>query len=632
MDADRSVRHEEQSSGWRERSVEQRGVTMSSRHPLRVAAWLIAAALPAASLLAAPPPPALVSRLSYDVHYLASDALEGRFSGSTGAKVAAAFIAQRFAALGLEPAGEGGGFMQPFSFISSVVPGPGNRLHLVLPSGVREATPEKDFRPLAFSASGSAHGEVVFAGYGIHAPDLGYDDYAGLDVKGKVVLVLRFSPDGDDPASRFQQHMALRRKAADAREQGAAALLVATGPVGATETVPVKISFDASFADAGLPVLGISTGLAEEMFAGQGFTLAELQKRINERKEPASRPLGVAAELVADIVQVRTETANVLALLPGSSTERRDEIVVVGAHYDHLGLGGEGSGSLAPDVRAIHHGADDNASGVAGLLEIARALAASPPARSVLFAAFSGEEEGLLGSAQLMQHLPVARERVVAMLNLDMVGRPKAGPALTLGGFGTAAEWPKLIEAVNANHHLKISTDRGGFGASDQSSFYAADVPVLFFFTGAHEDYHRPSDTADRLNYSGMAAVVTFAADAARRIADLPGRPTFQKVAEEGAGERRSFKVRTGVIPEFGYEGPGLKLSGVRGGSPADKAGLAAGDIVVRFGDREIRNIYDYMYALGDHKAGDEVVLTVKRGGETKQLTVTLEAGGGGPR
>jgi aminopeptidase YwaD len=572
------------------------------------------------------------ARLSYDVHFLAADALEGRFSGSPGALTAARFVAGRFAAIGLQPAGDGGSFLQAFSFIARVKPGAGNRLVLALPDGARTAKLEEEFQPLAFSSSGSAEGEVVFAGFGIHATDLGYDDFAGLDVKGKVVLVLRFSPDGDDPASRFQPYMALRRKASDAHAAGAAALLVATGPVGSKETSPVKISFDASFADSGLPVIGISTSVAESLFAGHGFTLAELQQRMNERKEPASRPLGVKATLTADVVQERAEPVNVVGTLRGSDATLRDEVVIVGAHYDHLGWGGEGTNSLAPNQHAIHHGADDNASGVAAVMEIARRLQAAKPARTVLFAAFAGEEEGLLGSSHLVQHLPVPKERVVAMLNLDMVGRAKNGTNLTVGGYGTATEWPQVLAAANADRRLTLTTNKGGFGASDHSSFYSAGIPVLFFFTGAHEDYHKPSDTADTLDYRGLANVTGLAADLATRIANLPTRPTFQKVAEEGGGERRTFKVRTGAIPEFSYEGPGVKLSGARGGSAADKAGLRAGDIVVKFGAREIRNIYDYMYALGDHKAGETVSLLVKRGTATVEIPVTLEAGGSGGR
>jgi len=603
---------------------------MSRRHlALLGLTFVLAASLAAAPLATSQDTQA---RLSYDVYFLASGALEGRFSGSEGAKVAAEFIADRFRELALKPSGEDGSCFQHFSFIARVHPGPGNALLFELPGGTRTAKAEEDFRPLSFSSSGSASGEVVFAGYGIHAPDLGYDDYAGLDVKGKVVLVLRYSPDGDDPASRFQPHMALRRKASEARALGAVAVLVATGPVGARETAPVKISFDASFVDSGLPVLGISTPLAEALFAGHGFTLADLQQRMIERNEPASRPLGVTAALTADVVQERADAINVLATLPGSDPALSGEVVVVGAHYDHLGYGGEGSGTLAPGVRAVHPGADDNASGTAGMLEIARRMVAARPARTLIFAAFAGEEEGLLGSSHFVQHPPLPKEQIVAMVNLDMVGRPKPGPALTIGGYGTAAQWQSLVEKLNANHHFKLSTNKGGFGASDHSSFYAADIPVLFLFTGAHEDYHKPSDTADTLRYKGMAEVVGFAADLTLRVADLPQRPTFQKVADEGAGERRGFKVRTGAIPEYGFEGPGVKLSGARGGSPADKAGLKAGDIVLRFGDRDIRNIYDYMYALGDHKAGDVVKLLVKRGASTIEVQVTLEAGGAGGR
>lgn len=571
-------------------------------------------------------------RLKYDVYFLAADALEGRRAGAPGADIAAHFIAERFRALGLAPVGDAGTYRQSLSFVAAVTPGAANRLALTLPGGERLATPGEEFTPLPFSASGEAAGEVVFAGYGIPAADEGWDDYAGLDVQGKVVLVLRFSPHGDDPASKLQPYMALRRKAAEARARGAVALLVTTGPVESKDTAPVKISFDASFADAGLPAFGISTPLAEALFAGQGFTLAELQHRMNERLEPAARPLGVQARLVADVVQQRATTANVLGLLRGSDPKLADEVVVVGAHFDHLGWGGEGSGSLEPQQPAIHNGADDNASGVAGLLEVARALAAAPPARSVLFAAFAAEELGLLGSSHLVQNLPVPRERVVAMLNMDMIGRPKEGVKLTVSGVGTASEWPALVEALNTNHHLTLTTDKSGFGASDHSSFYAAGIPVLFFFTGAHENYHRPSDDAWLLDYSGMARVTKFAAEVARTVADLPIRPTFQRVADEAQGARRGYKVRTGVIPEFGWEGLGFKISGVGGGSPAERAGLQAGDIVLRFGAREVRNIYDYMYALGDHQPGEQVELLVRRGEETLTVTVTLEAGGGGRR
>ncbi|MCS7182056.1 MAG: M20/M25/M40 family metallo-hydrolase [Thermoanaerobaculum sp.] len=568
-----------------------------------------------------------LASLRRDVYFLASSGLEGRRAGTVGAQVAADFIAQRFAHLGLAPAGDQQTYFQTFSFVADVQPGPGNALSF---SGnlTRRAFPE-EFAPLTFSASGTVEAEVVFAGYGIAAPELGYDDFQGLELKGKVALILRFSPAGDDPASPFAPYLPLRRKVSDAVAKGAAAVLIATGPASQQSGEPVKVPFDYSFADAGVPVMAISTALAEQLFAGQGFTLRELQERMDGRREPASRPLAVRAHITTDLRPERRPTANVVALLPGNDPNLGQEMVVVGAHYDHLGWGGPGSNSLVPDVRAIHNGADDNASGVAALLQIAQQLAARPPKRSVIFVAFSAEELGLLGSSYFVQHLPVAKERVVAMVNLDMVGRPKKGPALTLGGYGTAKEWPELVETLNRNHHLKIATSAGGFGASDHASFYNAGIPVLFFFTGAHEDYHKPSDDADKLDYPAMAKVVQFAADTVRAIAHLPQRPTYQKVAQE-EGPRRSFKVRTGLIPEYGWEGRGVKVSGVRGGSAAEKAGLQAGDVVLQVGNRPVHNIYDYMYALGDHQAGETVPFTVLRGGERLTLSVTFEAGGGG--
>lgn len=567
------------------------------------------------------------ARLRQHVYFLASSGLEGRRAGTVGAEVAASYVARHFAALNLQPAGDNGTFMQTFSFIAAVEPGPGNSLGF---QGAWEGSaPSDSFAPLPFSASATAVGDLVFVGYGIAAPEIPYDEYQGVEVKDKIVLILRFSPAGDDPSSPFAPYMALRRKVSDAVARGAKGVLIATGPASQASGEPVKIPFDASFADAGVPVMAIATQLAEKLFTGQGFSLGELQERINQRREPASRPLPVTAHLATDLRPQRKQTANVLALLPGTDPELAKEFVVVGAHYDHLGWGGPGSNSLAPDQRAVHNGADDNASGVAGLLEIARQLAASPGKRSLLFAAFGAEELGLLGSSYLVQHLPIPKEQLVAMVNLDMVGRPKKGPAVTVGGYGTAKEWPQLLEDLNRNHHLKLNPAMGGFGASDHSSFYAAGFPVLFFFTGAHEDYHRPSDDAEKLHYHAMAKVVQFATDVVQRVANLPQRPTFQKVAQE-EGPRRSFKVRTGLVPEFGYEGGGVKVSGVRGGSAAEKAGLQAGDVVVQVGSRPVHNIYDYMYALGDYKPGEKVVYTVRRGEETLKLQVTFEAGGGG--
>lgn len=566
-------------------------------------------------------------QLRRDVFFLASSGLEGRRAGTLGADIAAGYVAERFRKLGLQPAGDNGTFFQEFSFVAGVKAGRSNYLKVHGNPTLDVQAPELE--PLPFSASGTAEGELVFVGYGIPAAEAGYDDYQGLEVRDKVVLILRFSPAGDDPSSPFAAYLPLRRKVSEAVARGAVAVLIATGPASKESGAPVKVSFDHALGDAGVPVLAVSTAVAEALFAGQGFSLRELQERMDARREPASRPLGLRATVHAEVQQERATTRNVLGLLPGTDPQLRQQLVVVGAHYDHLGWGGPGSNSLAPEVRAVHNGADDNASGVAAMLRIAERLAAQPPKRSVLFVAFSAEELGLLGSSYLVQHLPWPKEQVVAMLNLDMVGRAKGGGALTLGGYGTAKEWPELVQAVNHKHRLPLTTSAGGFGASDHASFYAAGIPVLFFFTGAHQDYHRPSDDAEELNYQGLAKVAAFAADLARAVAELPGRPTYQKVAAE-EGPTRRFKVRTGLVPEYAFEGVGVKVAGVRGGSAAEKAGLQAGDVVIKVGSRIIRNIYDYMYALGDHQPGETATFTVQRGEHVLELAVTFEQGGGG--
>ncbi len=578
-------------------------------------------------LLALPVAAGHEDQLRRDVFFLASSGLEGRRAGTLGADIAADYVAERLRKLGLQPAGDHGTFFQQFTFIAGVKAGRSNSLRVHENPNLEAQPPELE--PLPFSACGTAEGELVFVGYGIAAPEAGYDDYQGVEVRDKVVLMLRFSPAGDDPNSPFAAYLPLRRKVSEAVARGAVAVLIASGPASKESGAPVKVPFDYSFGDAGVPVLAVSTAVAEALFAGQGFSLRELQERMDARREPASRPLGLRATVHAEVQQQRATTHNVLGLLPGSDPQLRQQVVVVGAHYDHLGWGGPGSNSLAPEVRAVHNGADDNASGVAAVLRIAERLATQPPKRSVLFVAFAAEELGLLGSSYLMQHLPWPQEQVVAMLNLDMVGRAKDGRALTLGGYGTAKDWPELVHAVNRRHHLKLTTSAGGFGASDHASFYAAGIPVLFFFTGAHQDYHRPSDDAEKLHFQGLAKVAAFAADLARAVAGLPDRPTYQKVATE-EGPTRRFKVRTGLVPEYAFEGVGVKVAGVRGGSAAEKAGLQAGDVVTRVGSRTIRNIYDYMYALGDHQPGETVTFTVQRGQQVLELAVTFEQGGGG--
>ncbi|MCM3876070.1 MAG: M20/M25/M40 family metallo-hydrolase, partial [Thermoanaerobaculia bacterium] len=516
------------------------------------------------------------ARVQADVAFLASDDLKGRRAGTPEADRAAAWLVDRFRGIGLSPAGPNGAWLQPFDFIDGVDLGPKNRLETGAAAARKAWAVGTDFRPLAFSAPGAAEGEVVFAGYGIVSKDLGYDDYAGLDVKDRVVLVLRYSPDGDDEKSPFSPFAALRFKAAVAREKGAKAMLVSAGPL--TKDVPddlIALRTDAAFSDAGIVAMSVRRPVAEALLAGSGRTLEAAQKAIDETKKPASFAAGGSrVALNVDVSPRRVRTSNVIGLLRGADAAKSAEVVIVGAHYDHLGLGGTTSLASASGPQ-VHHGADDNASGVAAMLETARDLSlkrATLP-RSVLFIAFGAEELGTLGALTFTKNPTVPWDSVVAMFNMDMVGRLR-GDKLDVQGVGTSPAWKGLVEASNADAKLKLALLEGGFGPSDHSPFYAAKKPVLFTFTGAHADYHKPSDTADRIDPEGIVRVVKFVEPVVVAVASAPERIPFTEVKGGTAPSgSRSFRVWVVGIPDFSEVGQGVKLSGVTGGSPAEKAG-----------------------------------------------------------
>jgi aminopeptidase YwaD len=581
---------------------------------------LLAAALQSAP--AAPTHPG-AAQIQADVARLAGPDWQGRGAGTPGADAAAAWLAEQFKGASLQPLGDNGSYLQGFDFVNGVTLGPGNRLRF-------ESTPpvtwrmDDDFRPLAFSSAGTVSGPVVFAGYGIVTRDRKYDDYGGLDVKDKVVLLLRYGPGGNDPHSKWAAFTALRLKVSTARDRGARAVLIATGPRPDKEKDElVSLRGDASFADAGIPALTVRRAVAEGLFTGSGTTLEAAQRKIDEGGKPAPLDLVARVDLVADVTPRRARTANVLGLLPG--TEKDAEVVVVGAHYDHLGLGTISSLDPAPEGK-VHPGADDNASGVSALLELARRLKGRPQRRSILFAAFGAEEAGTLGSSHFVKAPPLPLEKVAAMLNMDMVGRLRED-TLDVQGTGTSPLWPRLLDEASAPLRLKVKRQEGGYGPSDHSPFYGAGKPVLFFFTGAHSDYHRPSDTADRVDAQGIARVASLVEAVLTRVAGAPGAVPFTQVAaeKEDKAPARGFRVWVGGIPDYSFEGPGVRFTGVSAGSPAEKAGMKGGDVLLRFDGKEIRNVYDYTYALGDREPGDRVPIVVKR--ETGEVTLDVLLG-----
>ena len=591
-----------------------------------------------------------------EIGYLASDELRGRGSGEPGNEKAAQFVAQEFARVGLKPLGtskqrdpkaaiDSSGYFQPFLFVAGRVVGKNNHLTIHYPGkngGVKVLLQAgTGFEPSSISGSGSAEGKILFVGYGIHAPKANHDDYAGMAVKDSIVLLLAGSPK-DDPHSPLADYAEIYPKATQARDMGAKAILVISpkAPDGQTQS---RTGFD-NVSDAGIPVLRLRRNAAEAILQSAGKNLDALQQGANDGKN-VSAALESIAQVQADVKKVEKVTANVIGMIEGSDPILKNEYVIIGAHVDHLGMGGPGSlaKSSAP---AIHHGADDNASGAAGVMELAKyfsegrgkrekgkgqtrlsTLASQPsirPRRSIILMCFSGEELGLFGSDWYSKHPIVPLAQTVAMLNMDMIGRLRDSK-LTVIGSGTAKEWNSLLDDVNKSAGFELGKSESGFGASDQQSFYTKNVPVLFFFTGTHSQYHTPEDTVDLINAEGESKVLRLVADCVTRIADNPARPTFQRINLPTAPSS-GLRVYFGSVPDYAANVVGVQLNGVREGSPAEKAGLKVGDIIVKFNNRTIKNVYDYTYALQDCRPGDMVQIEVKRGDSMLKLNVVLAA------
>ncbi|HET7826401.1 MAG TPA: M20/M25/M40 family metallo-hydrolase [Anaeromyxobacter sp.] len=568
-------------------------------------------------------------RARAEVAWLADPAREGRGIGTAGSAEAARFIADRFREAGLEPAFDDG-WLQRFDAPFRATLKEGNALAV----GGAALALGTDFVPLGFSDDGKVEGELVFAGYGITAPDLSYDDFAGLDVKGKIVLVAQDFPRERDAASPFRdprnyRYAEWRYKATNAREHGAVAV------------IGVRDAWAHEAPDAVPPWRGqvssragiLAVQVTSAALSRAGIDARGLAAPGEEDGKPHSRALAVNGRVAVAVEHERAETANVAAILPGRDLALAGECVVVGAHYDHLGLGGDAS--LAPEqLGTVHPGADDNASGVAAMLEIARAFAAEGPARrTVLFAAFGGEELGLLGSAELVKHSPARCpvEKMQLMVNLDMVGRARDGKVYVDGADTAKALRAEVDEAASRRPRLPlhVAFGGGGYGPSDHTSFYAKGVPVLFLFTGAHADYHRPSDTAEKIDAGGLAAIATLATRLARDAADRGERLEVVRAPMPPPPERRGergYGTYLGAIPDFAErKEPGVALTGVRPGSPAERAGLAAGDVLVRLGGTKLLSLQDLAFALRSHRPGDEVEVEWQHGGERKVATVKLE-------
>jgi hypothetical protein len=575
-----------------------------------------------------PAPPMDAGRIAADVRWLADDAREGRGPGTQGLAAAAAWLADEFRAAGLAPGGDDGGYLQRFEMPVSI-----RVVSERLRAGALELAPQRDFAALLSSADARAGGPLVFAGYGISAPERGYDDWAQADVRGAVALVLDDRPGGDEgPFEGVHANVYLSRahKVASARDRGAVAVLLAPSTPDGGDAALLEAgqpSANPSQQSSGIAVLSLSRPAAERVVAlAGGPSLAERQREIDAALRPATQVLsGVSVDLEVRIERRMGTAANVVGVLEGSDPELRREAVVVGAHYDHLGRGE--FGSLAPARRGeVHNGADDNASGTAGVLELARALARGErPRRSVVFAVFAGEEIGLFGSRAYVERPAVPLADTVAMLNLDMVGRLREGN-LVVFGTGSSPGFPALVRRALSGLPLEASFSEDGFAPSDQTSFYARDVPVLMFFTGAHPQYHTPDDDAERVDAEGEARVLAAAYRVARELLDDAERPAVVAATPPPpAGEGGGYGPYLGTVPSFGGPaGPGVLLQGVAPGSPAEAAGIREGDRIVAFDGTSVANLEEYAARLFAARPGQEVRIGLLRGGERLEVVARL--------
>jgi hypothetical protein len=605
---------------------------MKNRFFAAIGAISLAAAIAAAALR-----PGAITPESYrdSVRYLASEQLRGRLTGTPELARAARWIAAQFRRLGLQPAPGQRDYFQRFQVTVGARLGRDNRL-LESESGAkpRPLAFAQDFQPMNFTSSGRAAGEVVFAGYGITAPEYGYDDYAGIDAKGKIVLLLRHEPQEFDEKSpfagrAFTSHAQVQNKAVNAKFHGAAAVLFVNdlpNHAGDEDRLD-RFSARVGPTTAGIPFVQVRAAVAERWLERAGVSLKQWIEETDRtlKPKPVAIP-GLRVELSADVVRQQRSTPNVAAWLPGET----DEYVILGAHFDHLGLGEQSS--LAPDLagKAVHHGADDNASGTAGLLELAAYFAGRPKQkRGILFLAFSGEELGLLGSNYYVNNPLLPLEKAVAMINMDMIGRIQNN-RVYVGGTATGDSLKQILEQAIAGSPLQFDfSDQGGYGSSDHFSFVNRGVPVLFFFSGLHADYHKPSDTWDKINADAAARMLEVVARAAERLAAAESRPQCVKVQmpqQPAMASSSGSGAWFGSVPDMGESKDGFRLSDVMKGSPAEEAGLRAGDVIIEFDGKPISNLYDFTYVLRTKKPGDTVTLRYRRGGEVREAQATLRS------
>ena len=609
-------------------------VTSGGRSIVAVFACALTAACAAQSAATPEPQPREPSSIQTNVEVLASDAFEGRLTGTIGIQQAAEHIVAELEAIGAVPLPGSDGYRLAFQYTGTATDG-GTSLRVIDDvDGEPSWDDDESIRALSFSESAAVSGPLVFAGYGLVVPEtdgFSYDSYATTDVTDKVVVVLRYFPEDAEQDLRvlFSRYSALRFKARAARQRGAKGLLVVTGPRSPNAGALVRMTADTAVADSGIAAASISGAVADTLFElGAGKTLEEAQRELDSGN-PHVAGFEIPAEVTLDVQVVRDQRTghNVVAYLPPTTDQSVEKpYVMLGAHYDHLGRGDESSLATADEAGDIHNGADDNASGVAAVLAAGAELAAQDRVRGVILAFWSGEEIGLLGSADFVDSAPVPMDQIAAYVNFDMVGRMRDN-TLIVQALGSSSIWPDLVEEVNAAFDFDLQPVSDPYLPTDVMSLNLAEVPSLALFTGSHEDYHRPTDDAETVNYPDLERIAHYGAAVVVRLANEPAPPDFVKVEQTGQqGGQMAIRIFTGTIPDYSSEVDGLLLSGVMAGGPAETAGLREGAIIVELAGQSIANIYDYTYALDVLEVGQPAAVVFMRDGARVETELVPEA------
>lgn len=548
------------------------------------------------------------------IRFLASEDLKGRNPGTEGDKEAANYIKAKFKEAGLRLIGNKG--FQYFDITTGIKFGEKNSLSV----GDSVYKLNETYVPLSFSGNGQEKAEVVFVGYGfsIKSDTLSWDDYSGIDAKGKWVMVFRSDPDLDNIASPFAQYGTDRYKVMNAMDHGAAGvILVNTKDFDADDKLE-KLKPQRQISSAKIPAIQVKRNVAEFLLCGNDQSLADLEASFKKKYQPVSFSTNSILNCTVELATEKARTMNVIGMQKGKT----DEYIVLGAHYDHLGMGGESS--RTPDTVAVHYGADDNASGTAMLIEMAQKASSIKTDCNIIFIAFGAEELGLLGSRYFVENPLIDLKKVKAMFNFDMVGRLNKEKSLSIGGTGTALETDSLLNVTMDSTVFSITKSPGGTGPSDHSSFYGEEIPVLFFSTGVHDQYHTPFDHADLINYDGMELLGNAIFEVLDLYIDRDQQLTYQESQEpQPPGMRRRMKVTLGIVPDFAVKVEGLGVAGVRAGGPAYNGGMKKGDVIVGIDEKAVTNIYDYMFRMGSYSKGDRITVEVLR--EEKKVLLLIQ-------